>query len=42
MDMPTPCPECGEIVELNNMTNIGIELYCEECAYEFEALEGSE
>jgi len=39
MDMPTPCPSCDEIVELNDMTNIGNELYCEECAYELEGEE---
>lgn len=36
MDMPTPCPRCHDIVELNHMTNIGNELYCEECVYELE------
>lgn len=36
MNMPTPCPECGEIVELDVMRNIGHELYCDEC---YEALE---
>lgn len=36
MNMPTPCPRCGEVVEFNHMTNIGQELYCEECAYELE------
>lgn len=34
MDMPTSCPDCGEVVELNTMTVIGKELYCTECAYE--------
>ena len=35
--MPTSCPECGEIVELSDMKNIGRELYCDEC---YEELEG--
>lgn len=39
MDMPTPCPECGDIVEFNDMTNIGNELYCSECAFELEDME---
>lgn len=42
MDMPTPCLRCNEIVEFNNMSNIGNELYCEECAFEIEELEGEE
>ena len=37
--MPTPCPNCGEIVELHDMTDIGHELYCEECAWELESEE---
>ncbi|GGN59412.1 hypothetical protein [Oceanobacillus indicireducens] len=37
MNMPTPCPECGEICEFDRMKNIGHELYCDEC---YEELEG--
>ena len=39
MNMPTPCPKCGDIVEFNDMTNIGNELYCSECAFELEDME---
>lgn len=36
MNMPTPCPRCGDIVELNRMKNIGNELFCEDCYEELE------
>lgn len=39
MNMPTPCARCEEWCEFDYMTNIGNELYCEECAFELEALE---
>lgn len=39
MDMPTPCPKCHDVVELHDMTNIGNELYCEECAWDLEGEE---
>lgn len=42
MDMPTPCMRCGDIVEFNDMTNIGQEFYCDECAYELEDMEEEE
>lgn len=28
MDMPCNCPECGEIVELNDMIRVGSEKIC--------------
>jgi hypothetical protein len=33
MEMPTPCPTCGNIVELNDMNTCGTckKLYCDEC-----------
>lgn len=32
MDMPTPCPGCGEVVELNDMRGIlDNTMVCEEC-----------
>lgn len=32
MDMPTPCPRCMDIVELNNMEKLDNELICSDCA----------
>ncbi|OOE45106.1 hypothetical protein [Salinivibrio kushneri] len=37
MDMPTPCPHCGEVCEFNDMIETEIELnvevfLCDECA----------
>lgn len=33
--MPTPCPGCGQIVELDDMKSVSYsdELYCENCAF---------
>lgn len=36
MEMPTPCPQCGECVELNDMNPCDSceVLYCEQCLEE--------
>lgn len=33
MDMPTPCPWCGRVVELNDMNTCGMcdEMKCDDC-----------
>lgn len=31
MEMPTPCAECHELCEFENMQSIGNELYCDDC-----------
>lgn len=33
MEMPTPCPRCGKVGELNHMNTCGTcrELYCPRC-----------
>lgn len=31
MDMPTPCPSCGDVEEFDNMRFVDGELCCEEC-----------
>jgi len=42
MNTLTPCIRCGDIVEFNDITNIGEEFYCDECAYELEDMEVEE
>lgn len=37
MNMPTLCPLCDEVVELDEMKNLGSELYCTECYEEMES-----
>lgn len=34
MDMPTPCPKCGEIVEFTTMKNVDGRFICEGCFYD--------
>lgn len=42
MDMPTPCPECGEVVEFNDMVKTDGKLsyhnmVCQDCHDELES-----
>lgn len=46
MDMPCNCPECGEVVELNDMIKVGeqfgdnVKMVCPDCYHElYEDLE---
>lgn len=36
MNMPTPCPECMEIVEFNEMVNVSGTMLCDECADKYQ------
>ena len=48
MDMPCNCPECGELVELNDMFRVGerfgtdVKMVCRDCYYELEEEEDEE
>ena len=37
MDMPTPCPDCGEWCEYDYMKIVGNEMYCKSCGEDREA-----
>lgn len=32
MEMPTPCNECNDVVEFNDMVNVNGRFMCDECA----------
>ena len=38
MNMPTNCPTCGDVVELDGMMPIGNELHCRDCYEDWEEL----